>query len=137
MKDEKVTFEMVFHIEPYRNFKLGYEGSLGPDEIYGEAVIKAFQKVMHGADKVYAELRLPISSTSSLPNNSSPAPIPEIPVEKPIPEDQILANTLASILNCKSLEGDDGLLSFESFVRRENKPDITGAYNLMLKKLSK
>jgi hypothetical protein len=62
MKDEKVTFEMVFPIEPYRNFKLGYEGSIYPDETYIEAAKKAFNKVMAAGDQIYAALRIPIST---------------------------------------------------------------------------
>jgi hypothetical protein len=60
-----------------------------------------------------------------------------IPVEKPIPEQERLAIMIGDILKCEKLEGDDGLLSYKSFVDRARKPDITKAYELRLKQLSK
>jgi hypothetical protein len=63
--------------------------------------------------------------------------VKEIPVEKPIPEQERLALMIGDILKCEKLEGDDGLLSYKSFVDRASKPDITKAYEIRLKQLSK
>lgn len=66
----------------------------------------------------------------------NPYPTTVVPTEKPIPEEQRVAILLADILACTELPKPKGLLSYENLVKSANKPDITAAYNLMLKKLS-
>ena len=101
----------------------------------GETPHQLMDRVEEEVDSWFAKRFRPSATDISLANRLANDSV--IPVEKPIPELERLAIMIADILKCTTLEGDDGLLSYESFVRRENKPDITGAYNLMLKKLSK
>jgi len=61
---------------------------------------------------------------------------PPIVTYEQAPEDQRYASMLADILACTELPKPNGLLSYETFVKSANKPDITAAYELMLKKLS-
>jgi len=125
MIDNKVTFEMVFPIEPYRNFKLGYEGSIEPNETYTEAAMKAFDKVMAAGDKVYAALRLPILSATPT------SPLSEIAAEKPIPQDQRIRSLIDDVCSCTDLKI---LESYRLLAKRS--PELQQAYDEMLKKLT-
>ena len=131
MIDEKVTFEMVFPIEPYRNFKLGYEGSIEPDEIYSEAAIKAFQKVMAAGDKIYAELRLPISSQSSV------APLVSHYVIQKEPEGDEAESAIQEILHCQTIEELETFRVILNTKAAKSFPRIQEAYDTMYQKLSK
>lgn len=129
MIDNKVTFEMVFPTEPYRNFKLGIEGTIEPHETYGEAAMKAFEKVMGAGDKVYAALRLPISSQSSFAN--SIPPITEVQTEKPIPEDQRTNALIQDIQSCTEIKV---LESYRLLAKKDAA--LQTAYKEMYQKLS-
>lgn len=122
MIPEKVNFEMIFPIEAYRNFKMNIEGSLQPGETYDEAVLDAFRKVMSAGDKVYAELKIPMSTQSSI--NSLPVIRSQ--------EDAIAdADLFVQIYSCNELKV---LESYKLIVK--GKPELQQAYDEMYLKLS-
>jgi hypothetical protein len=131
MKDEKVTFEMVFPIEPYRNFKLGIEGSVEPNETYEEAAQKAYDKVMSQGNVFLEKLTGP----TTISNDLKPY---VIPVEKPIPEQERIEALIQDIKAetvLRKEDGTGGLLAWRLLV--EKHPALKPAYDEMLIKLSK
>lgn len=57
--------------------------------------------------------------------------------QEPKNENQKIAQYVSDLLLCGELEGKDGLLSFEAFVKQIDNQTVTSAYEMMYKKLSK
>jgi hypothetical protein len=103
----------------------------------GETPHELMDRVENEVESWFAKRFLQTLDTGFGPGIQSDGNLPQIPVDKPIPEQERLAIMIGDILKCEQLEGDDGLLSYKSFVDREKKKDITDAYELRLKQLSK
>ena len=52
-------------------------------------------------------------------------------------ENEKIGQYTADLLLCTELDGKDGLLSYEAFVKQINNKTVTATYELMLKKLTK
>lgn len=57
--------------------------------------------------------------------------------QEPKNENQKIAQYVSDLLLCRELEGKDGLLSFDAFVKQIDNQTVTSAYEMMYKKLSK
>lgn len=128
---EKVTYEKVFPLAPYVNEKIGVSYLLNatddPKQVLQSA--KDLCEEFHRESKTESlSHQYPMTENESLP--PEPKVLPEIQVEKEEPK-----SLEEQVLECSSLEGSDGLLSFATIVRSINYEPLTIAYNSRLKQL--
>lgn len=131
MKTDKVTYQTTFPVAPFLNDKIGFEITLEEGDTEEDALTYAKKKAEDWHRK--ANPHIYAVDLGPLPTLQPK----EIAIEKPLPEEQRIAQLISDIYNCTILGTNDGLESYKGLVQRENKADITAAYNVMHKKLSK
>lgn len=131
---EEVTLEKNFQVGDFLFEKAIIKGRLEPGETIAEALTAARKEAVEWFKNNNPQLHH--SSAIEMAGHNAVNPLVLL-AEKSIPEEQRVAILLADILACTELPKPKGLLSYENLVKSANKPDITAAYNLMFKKLSK
>ena len=138
MTPTTLYYERIFPIAQYINEKIGIEATIDPGETYEEALVKAHQPVMQASEKINPFANLDTGFGPGIQPSSRPimaAPIPEIPVEKPIPEVDMIKGYIEAIQKCTTIPKPDGIDSDYSLAQQY--PEVKVAYDIKKAELVK
>jgi len=132
-RPKEITIEQLFPTGSYLNIRVGMTWSVGDEN--PTDVMKAAMDLANNFHRQHFPMLYEKDGKPKFTNYTGEEPV--IQKQGSMNENEKIGQYTADLLLCTELDGKDGLLSYEAFVKQINNKTVTATYELMLKKLTK